>query len=139
MPVQTCYLFTETEVDKPHIESLLEPYKTTYSAFILDSQELNACLIPTLDQTSAEQSSADAVDVARLMANPPDTFVTDIPIELGTGITTHRLAKTQYTSSYTQRLHETLTQYAEKKGTITAIVCLTNDTHVSNQKIHTVA
>lgn len=139
MPVQTCYLFTETEIDKSHMESLIEPYKTTYSAFILDSQELNACLIPTLDQTSVEQSPADAVDVARLMANPPDIFIVDTPVELGVGITTQHLTKTQYTHSYTERLNKAIMQYADKKGTITAIVCLTNDTHVSNQKNHTVA
>lgn len=114
------------------MESLIEPYKTIYSAFILDSQELNACLIPTLDQTSVEQSPADAVDVARLMANPPDTFIVDTPIELGMGITTRRLTKTQYTHSYTERLNKAIMQYVEKNGTITAIVCLTNDTHVSN-------
>lgn len=119
MTIHTCYLFTDTGDDQSVIETIFEPYKDIYSAFVFDSQELNACLIPRIDKTFVESTSAKLVNRTILAKQPPDMFITNT--------STPYLVKARYTHNYIEQLQETVNAYAEKNGVITSVICLMND------------
>lgn len=133
MTIQTCYLFTDAEQDKSALDELLAPYKDIYSAFILDSSELDACLIPRLDGVLVERAPADRVDITAMLTNPPDMFIAETPLDIGDGVDIPPLTKAQRTHNYTERLQETADAYAKKKGNITSVVFLTSDAPINNQ------
>jgi len=138
MAIQTCYLFTHAEQEKAAIEELLAPYKEIYSAFILDSSELDACLIPRLDGVLVERAPVDRVDIAAMLTNPPDMFIAETPLDIGDGVDIPHLTKAKCTYNYTERLQETADAYTKKKGKITSVVFFTDDTPATNQNQKTV-
>lgn len=127
LTVTTCYLFTAVEQDISIIESILARYKEAYSAFILDSQELNACLIPRLDDEKVEETPAQLVNMASIPLNPPDAFIVDTPIlELGNDISAQYITHEQYKDRYMPLLQKTVVDYAKTNGMVTSIIFFTD-------------
>jgi len=122
--ITTCYLFTDAEQDTSIIESILVTYKEKYDAFILDSQELNACLIPLLNDSHVERAPAQLADPDSIASNPPDIFITTT-VEKDGAERVQYIERSKCPKQYVGMLHKTINQYAQKEGVMTSIVLFT--------------
>lgn len=142
MSVLTCYIFTEVEPDLSVIETILKRYAEKYDAFILDSPELNGCLLPLMNGASVDQARVSDINVYKVLTNPPDVFIVDSPIfakkleRKGSLEQTHKryFDQKSYPETYISQLNKTNVEYAKKEGMITSVILFTGE-HLKPKRI----